>query len=83
MEIREQILQLIRPIAPETDVQSLDTTNNLREELDIDSVDWLNLIVSIDETFGIDIPESDYEQLTSLDSIIRYVSRRKDVAKPG
>jgi len=83
MDIKNKVLQLIHPIAPEVDTQSLNGDDNLREELDIDSVDWLNLIVSIDEEFGIDIPESDYDQLTSLDSIVHYISERKDVPDPG
>jgi len=83
MDIKKKVLKLIHPIAPEVETQSLNGDDNLREELDIDSVDWLNLIVSIDEEFGIDIPESDYDQLTSLDSIVHYISERKDVPDPG
>lgn len=74
MDTQAKLLKLLQPIAPEADMQSLSSDDNLREELDIDSVDWLNFIVSIDEEFGIDIPEADYDQLTTLDSIIRYLS---------
>lgn len=74
MDTQAKLRQLLRPIAPEIDMQSVNSDDNLREELDIDSVDWLNFIVSIDEEFGIDIPESDYDQLTTLNSIIRYLS---------
>ena len=83
MDIKDKLLQLIHPIAPEADLTSMDMGSNLREELDIDSVDWLNFVVSIDETFGVDIPESDYDQLTSLDSIIQYVSRSKGITRSG
>jgi len=83
MDTQAKLRQLLRPIAPEVDMESVNSKDNLREELDIDSVDWLNFIVSIDEEFGIDIPEADYEQLTTLDSITRYVSNRKSTAKSG
>ncbi|MEO0332071.1 MAG: acyl carrier protein, partial [Bacteroidota bacterium] len=75
--------QLLRPIAPEIDMQSVNSDDNLRGELDIDSVDWLNFIVSIDEEFGIDIPEADYDKLTTLDSITQYLSTHQNTAKPG
>ncbi|MEK6481835.1 phosphopantetheine-binding protein [Catalinimonas sp. 4WD22] len=75
--MKEKILQLLKKTAPEADLSSLDPKANLREELDIDSIDWLNLIVAIDEELGIDIPESDYDQLSSLDDLLQYLSRVK------
>ncbi|WPP49825.1 acyl carrier protein [Catalinimonas niigatensis] len=75
--MKEIILRLLKKTAPEADLKQLDSQANLREELDIDSIDWLNLIVAIDEELGIDIPESDYDQLTTLDDMIHYLSRMK------
>ncbi|MDF9797857.1 acyl carrier protein [Catalinimonas alkaloidigena] len=75
--MKERILQLLKKTAPEVNLSELDPKAKLREELDIDSIDWLNLIVSIDEELGIDIPESDYDQLTTLDEMIHYLSRIK------
>ncbi len=76
MDTQAKLRQLLRLIAPEVDMQAVNSEDNLREELDIDSVDWLNFIVSIDEEFGIDIPEADYDQLTTLDSITHYLSSK-------
>lgn len=48
----------------------------MREELDIDSYDFLNLLIGLNEKLGVEIPEEDYEKLATLSDLIRYLSRR-------
>jgi acyl carrier protein len=48
----------------------------LREQVDLDSMDWLNVIVGFHERFGVDIPEADYDKLTTLDAIVAYLAGR-------
>ncbi len=74
-EINEIVVNKLRKIAPEVDFDALPETENLREELDIDSIDWLNFLVTLDEELGIAIPESDYEQLDTLEHLIDYLCR--------
>jgi acyl carrier protein len=67
-----------RPAAdsPEADLAGLVPGENLRESLDIDSFDFLNFLIGLHETLGVEIPEADYERLISLEDILRYLSAR-------
>ncbi len=63
-------------VAPELDVDALDAAADLRDTADLDSVDFLNLVVALHERTGVQIPEADYGALTSLDAIAGYLARR-------
>lgn len=75
-ELKQFLLEGLSLIAPEADFCTLRPDANIREELDIDSFDFLNFLIGIDEKFGIDIPETDYERLISLKQIIDYLMVR-------
>jgi acyl carrier protein len=72
-EIREFILNAIHSIAPEIEVKSIHPDLPLRDQVDIDSMDFFNLIVSIHDKLNIDIPESDYSKLTTLKTFVLYL----------
>ena len=74
--IRSAILDTLCAIAPETDPASIVPGAPLREQIDLDSMDFLNVIIRLHETLGIDIPESDYARLATLDSAVDYLARR-------
>jgi acyl carrier protein len=76
-EIRAGVLAAIRAVAPEVDPNSLDAARLLRDQVDLDSMDWLNVIVGLHERFGIDIPEADYAGLSTLSTIVAYLTRRR------
>ncbi len=75
-QIRSAILDTLCAIAPETDPAGIVPGASLREQIDLDSMDFLNVIVRLHEILGIDIPESDYAQLATLDSAVDYLARR-------
>lgn len=75
-EIRAGVIAAIQDVAPEVDQADLRPERLLREQVDLDSMDWLNVIVGFHERFGIDIPEADYARLASLDAIVAYVAAR-------
>jgi acyl carrier protein len=75
-QIKEVILKVLGRIAPEADLDTLDPDANVREALDIDSFDHLNLLIGLNEELGVDIPEADYGQLTTLKDILSYLSAR-------
>lgn len=60
-------------IAPEADFATLDAKADLREALDIDSLDFLNLIAALHKKTGLNIPESDYAKLLTLDGAVNYL----------
>ena len=74
--IRSAILDTLCAIAPETDPAGITPGAPLREQIDLDSMDFLNVIIRLHETLGIDIPESDYARLATLDSAVDYLARR-------
>ena len=75
-DIRQSVLELLGRVAPEADPQELDPDANLQEQLDIDSIDFLNFIMSVHETTGIDIPERDYTKVATLNDCVRYLAAK-------
>ena len=63
-------------IAPEIDVRTIDAGADLREALDINSMDFLNFITAIHRRLGIDIPEVDYPKLVTLDGAVQYLEAK-------
>lgn len=75
----ETLLDIVRrrlkQIAPEADLWALEPDEDVRETLDIDSFDCLNFLIGLNEDVGVEIPEKDYGQLTTLEDIVDYLSR--------
>lgn len=72
---RQAILEVLGGIAPEADLSELEPDVELREQLDIDSMDFLNFALGLHEKTGVDIPEEDYELVATLDGCIAYLVR--------
>ena len=72
-DIRTVLRDELSNIAPEADLTSLDPAADLREALDIDSMDFLNFITAIHQRLGVDIPEIDYAKLFTLKGAIDYL----------
>ena len=66
---------ILHRIAPEADLNRLDPDENLREALDIDSFDFLNVLIGLNEKFGVNIPESDYRQVSTLKGMVAYLNK--------
>ena len=75
-ELRAAIVAELCRIAPEVEADELLGDRALRDQVDLDSMDWLNVIVGLHQRFGVDIPEADYAGLVSLDAIVAYLARR-------
>jgi acyl carrier protein len=82
VELRAIVLDALREVAPEADLERLDPAADLREELEIDSMDVLNLAIAIHERTGVEIPEADYAKLRSLADGVAYLRRRLGLASP-
>jgi acyl carrier protein len=75
-QIRAAILGGLSKIAPEADLDTLGPHEKVRDALDIDSFDFLNFLIGLHEELGVEIPEADYGQLTTLAEMIRYLMAR-------
>jgi acyl carrier protein len=72
-EIREIVRKIIAEIAPDEDVSDLKADVPLREQLDLDSMDFLDIVMELRKQYSIDVPEADYPRLESLDSCAEYL----------
>jgi acyl carrier protein len=79
-EIREVILEIIQDIDDEADLANLDSGEALRDQLDLDSMDFLDIVMELRKRYQIQIPEEDYPQLATLDSCVNYLMPRLKAA---
>ena len=73
-EIRSTVLRVLGEIAPEVDLEEIEPRVPLRDQLDIDSMDFLNFAVALHEELGVDIPEADYGKLQTLEQLVEYLA---------
>ena len=76
--IRGQILDALAEVAPEADPDRLRGDVALRDQLDIDSMDFLNFLIGVAARTGVEVPERDYAAVQTLDDCIGYVARVSD-----
>jgi acyl carrier protein len=76
-DIRGAVLSVLTTIAPEVEADDIRDDALLRDQVDLDSMDWLNFLVGIHKRFQVDIPEADYASLRTLDDVVRYVGARQ------
>jgi acyl carrier protein len=74
--IREIVLGALSDVAPEVDVSALDASRDLRDQIDIDSVDFLNFVIRLHNQLGVDIPDADIAKLGTLNGCIDYLASR-------
>ena len=75
-DLRPIVIGALSRIAPEIDPVSIPSGARLRDELDLDSMDFLNFVMALHDRLGIDIPEADYPRLYTLDGAIAYLASR-------
>ena len=80
-EMKQVVLEALVSVVPEADPAEIDPEAPLREQLDIDSMDFINFVVALDEALGVEVPESEYGQLATVDSCIDYLTRK--LGTPG
>jgi acyl carrier protein len=75
-ELRRLVLDTLSGVAPELDEAVLAPDKNFRDQLDIDSMDFLNYVIALHEVLKIDIAESDYPRLVSIDGAVEYLAAK-------
>ncbi len=80
-DIRKLVEEELGNIAPEMDLQALDPNADLREALDIDSMDFLNFVTALHHRLGLDIPELDYPKLITFAGALRYIEKKLNPAR--
>lgn len=77
--IKDQILNILKKIAPEVSRSQLDEHSKLRDQVDLDSIDYLRFLKDISTFFKITIMESDYEKIQNINSLIHYIEKAKSL----
>jgi acyl carrier protein len=77
------VLSVLGEIAPEVDLTAIDPEVEFRDQLDLDSMDMLNLVIGVHEKTGVDIPEEDYADLNTLDRFAAYLAAHLAPAGAG
>jgi acyl carrier protein len=72
-EIKQEILDILHDIAPDEDLSDLKDEVNFRDQIELDSMDFLDIVMELRKRHRIQIPEEDYEQLASMQSTVTYL----------
>jgi acyl carrier protein len=72
--VRQIVLDIIADIAPDEDVTTLDDAKSLREQLDLDSMDFLDIVMELRKRHKVEVPQEDYPKLATLESCVSYLS---------
>jgi acyl carrier protein len=75
--------EIIANIAPDEDLTNLDPSRRLRDQIDLDSMDFLDIVMELRKRYGIQIPEEDYEELATIDGCVKYLTPRIESKTPA
>lgn len=73
-ECKKIVIDIIADIAPDEDVSDIKSDVRLRDQLELDSMDFLDIVMELRKQHGIEVPEAEYPQLASLDSCAAYLT---------
>ena len=76
--IRQAVIDSVQAIAPEADFAAREPRRPFREELDLDSFDFLNVLIELHARLGVEIPEADYAKVGTLEALLAYLAGRLD-----
>jgi acyl carrier protein len=79
LKIRTVLQEELNNIAPEVDLTTVDPRADLREALDIDSMDFLNFVIAVHHRLSVDIPEIDYPKLVTIEGAIAYLETKSGI----
>jgi acyl carrier protein len=73
-EIRDVIIDILTDIAPDEDLSELKDEIAFRDQLELDSMDFLDIVMELRKRYSVNVPEEDYPQLASMDSTVSYLT---------
>jgi acyl carrier protein len=74
--LKTTALEILRSIAPEVEPGDIEPSKPLRNQVDLDSMDWLNFLIGLHQRLVVDIPEADYAKLVTLDDVLDYLQAK-------
>ena len=83
-EIRQVVLEILARIAPDEDLSDLEDEVAFREQMELDSMDFLDIVMELRKLYRVQIPEEEYGNLTTMSSTVNYLTPMlKDAASPA
>ena len=73
-EIRQVIIDILENIAPDEDLSSLDDSVPFREQMELDSMDFIDIVMELRKQYRVEIPQEDYVHLNTMDSTVTYLT---------
>jgi acyl carrier protein len=80
-EIQTAVKDIIQTVAPDEDLSNLKPDLKLREQIELDSMDFLDIVMELRKRYGVHVPEADYKELATLDGCVAYLTPQ--LSKPG
>jgi len=77
-DLQKIVINTLKSIAPEIEESELMPDQLLRDQVDLDSMDWLNFLIGLHERLKVDIPEADYAKLVTMEKLLNYLSGKID-----
>jgi acyl carrier protein len=74
--LKATAFEILCAIAPEVEPGDIEPTQPLRNQVDLDSMDWLNFLIGLHQRLGVNIPEADYAKLVTLDNVLDYLQAK-------
>ncbi len=71
--IRGAVIEIIKEIIPDEDLDSIDPGKPLRDQIDLDSMDFLDIVMELRKRYAVEVPEKDYPELATLNSTVDYL----------
>ncbi len=72
-EVRQAILDIIEELVPDEDLSNIDDSEKIRDQIELDSMDFLDIIMELRKRFGINVPENDYPHFITLEGCMNYL----------
>ena len=82
-EIREEVLDILSDIAPDEDLSQLDDDKRFREQLELDSMDFLDIVMELRKQYRVQIPEEDFSHLATMQTAVTYLTPLMADVKPA
>ena len=73
-DVKQAVIDIVNDILPEGDCSTVDPAGKLRDQLDLDSMDFLDIVMELRKQYKVEVPEAEYPQLATLDSCVEYLS---------
>ncbi len=73
-EVRQIVVDIIEIIAPDADLSNIKNDVRLRDQLELDSMDFLDIVMELRKPYKIEVPKEEYQELASLDSCVAYLA---------